>query len=173
MPGGVSAPREGVCCGGVSAVGGCLLWGVSTPGGSALGGICSGGCLLLGGCASMHWGRHPPCKQNHTRLWKHNLAPTSLRVVKMAKNTGKVREFCQSGKVGTLSEKDRKRRLKTWCISFNVGWVSVFSQIFLRLFALLHNFLRGLSVVHNEVPLLNDLCNFLDITWVNIVKSVK
>ena len=25
--------------------------------------------------------RHPPCEQNHRRLWKYNLAPTSLRAV--------------------------------------------------------------------------------------------
>ena len=30
------------------------------------------------------------------------LAKTSFRPVKMEKDTGKVREFCQSGKVGTL-----------------------------------------------------------------------
>ena len=33
---------------------------------------------------SMHWGRPPPPReQNHTRLWKYNLAPTSLRAVTM------------------------------------------------------------------------------------------
>ena len=28
---------------------------------------------------------HPPCGQNHRRLWKYNLAPTSLRAVKSAR----------------------------------------------------------------------------------------
>ena len=30
-------------------------------------------------------GPDPPCEQNHTCLWKHNLAPTSLRAVKVMK----------------------------------------------------------------------------------------
>ena len=76
---------------GVFTLGGCLLRGVSTPGGVYSGGVVSaprvmsapGGCLLPGGVwyPSMHWGGHPTCEQNHTRLWKHNLAPTSLRAV--------------------------------------------------------------------------------------------
>ena len=51
----------GVCSEGVSALGGCLLWGVvsapggvclgvSAPGGSAWGGVCSGGVSGPGGC---------------------------------------------------------------------------------------------------------------------------
>ena len=31
--------------------------------------------------------RHPPCGQNHRCLWKYNLAPTSLRAVKIKKQT--------------------------------------------------------------------------------------
>ena len=31
----------------------------------------------------MHWGRPPPHEQNHRRLWKYYLAPTSLRAVKI------------------------------------------------------------------------------------------
>ena len=78
LPRGVSAPW-GVCSWGVSAPGGCLL-----PGGV---------CLLLGGTwsggwyPSMHWGR-PPRERNHTRLWKYNLAPTSLRAVKIPDKKG-------------------------------------------------------------------------------------
>ena len=66
---------------------------------SHLGGRCvcpgDGGCLPGGGvCAwgGMSWGcvpggvsathTHPhPCEQNHRRLWKHNLAATTLRTV--------------------------------------------------------------------------------------------
>ena len=68
-------------------VGGLLLGGVCS------GGVCSGGCLLLGGSAlggvSQHALRQtpPPCEQNHTRLWKRNLAPTSLRVVMIVRLT--------------------------------------------------------------------------------------
>ena len=56
-------------------------------GGSAL---IEGVCLARGVCLdgrwwfpSMHWGRTPPPprEQNHRRLWKYNLAPTSLRAV--------------------------------------------------------------------------------------------
>ena len=66
--------RRGVCSRGVSALGGCLLLGVSALGLSA-----------PGVCVSQHALRQtPPCEQNHTRLWKHNLAPTSLRAVKIA-----------------------------------------------------------------------------------------
>ena len=39
------------------------------------------GCLVWGGGVSSHALR--PCEQNHTRLWKHNLALTSLRAVKI------------------------------------------------------------------------------------------
>ena len=62
---------------------------------------------------SMHWGRHPPpCGQTDT-CKNITLATTSLRPVKILenwKNSGKVREFCQSGKVGTL--KDWKSSIK-------------------------------------------------------------
>ena len=62
--------RGGVCSWGR----GCLLRGVSAPRGG----------LLPGGMESQHALRQtPPREQNHTRLWKHNLAPTSLRAVKM------------------------------------------------------------------------------------------
>ena len=47
------------------------------------------------------------------------------------------------------------------------------ARLFLRLFALLLNFLWGLSVVHSEVPLLNDLCIFLILDGFYIVESVK
>ena len=59
---------------GVSAPGGCLLWGVSALGGgkSALGGSAPGGCLLWGGVCSGGSGipacteaDTPPCGQNH------------------------------------------------------------------------------------------------------------
>ena len=63
--------------GGGAWFGGCLL-----PGGS----VCShGGCLVWGG-RCLVWGvwgipvcteADPPCEQNHTRLWKYNLTPTS------------------------------------------------------------------------------------------------
>ena len=90
--GGVSAPRGCLVLGGLlpggclvlgvaSASGGCLLPGgclvlgvMSAPGVSGLGGVCSGGvsapggCLLWGWYPSMHWGRHPPCEQDHTHL---------------------------------------------------------------------------------------------------------
>ena len=50
--------------------------GLSLPGGV---------CLASLSChrrwyPSMHWGR-PSCELNHRRLWKYNLAPTSLRAV--------------------------------------------------------------------------------------------
>ena len=103
-PGGCLLPGDwgwGVCSGGSapggsapgSAPRGCLLWEVCSwrcaPGVSALGGVCSGGCLLWGGCVCS-WGcvasqhalkQTPPCGQNHRRLWKHYLGPTSLRPV--------------------------------------------------------------------------------------------
>ena len=75
----------GVYFGGMSTLGdvysrGCLLWGVvSVPRGmSAPGGVSAPRGVWY---PSMHWGGHPTCEQNHTRLWKHNLAPTSLRAV--------------------------------------------------------------------------------------------
>ena len=110
LGGGVSAPRGGVCFRRVSAPRGrCLLpQGVCSQGevsASGEGGVCFSGsvcswgvsasrwCLLLGGylllgggsVASQHALRQtpPPCEQNHTCLWKHNLAPTSLRAVIM------------------------------------------------------------------------------------------
>ena len=98
---GVSAFGGCLLLGAVSALGGVCSWGrcllpggmvaaprgVSAPRGD--GGCSQGACLLPGGFLlggvlypSMHWGGHPPlCEQNHTRLWKHNLAPTSLRAV--------------------------------------------------------------------------------------------
>ena len=50
--------------------------GVSAPGGSSPGGVCS-----WGGGIPACTEADPPCEQNHTRLWKHNLAQTSLRAV--------------------------------------------------------------------------------------------
>ena len=41
----------------------------------------------------MHWGRPPPCEQNITRLWKHNLAPTSLRAVEKISFVGLIKQF--------------------------------------------------------------------------------
>ena len=73
--------------------GGVCSWG----GAWSRGGVCSQaggeGCLVLGGVCS--WGgpgpgevvsqhalrQTSPWEQNHTHLWKHNLAPTSLRAV--------------------------------------------------------------------------------------------
>ena len=68
----------GVCSLGVSAPGGVCSCKVSAPGG-----VCSWrGVSAPGGGVSQHALRQiPPCEQNHTRLWKHNLAPTSLRAV--------------------------------------------------------------------------------------------
>ena len=70
--------QHALCWGGVCSWG--LLRGeVSAP----------RGCLLLGvsaprGVVSQHVLRQtPPCEQNHTHLWKHNLALTSLRAVKI------------------------------------------------------------------------------------------
>ena len=67
---------------------GCLLQGGLLPGGCLLlGGVCSRGdrgCLLQGGVVvvSQHALRQTPsCEQNYPCLWKHNLAPTSLRAV--------------------------------------------------------------------------------------------
>ena len=54
------------------AGGGCLLQGW---------GVCSRGAAPGGGYPSIHWGR-PPCEQNHTRLWKHNLAPMNKGKIK-------------------------------------------------------------------------------------------
>ena len=78
----------GVC---VSALGGvCCQGGVCSQRGVCSRGVCSWGCLLRGvpgpgggWYPSMHWGKPPPREQNHTRLWKYNLAPTSLRAVKI------------------------------------------------------------------------------------------
>ena len=59
------------------------------------GGVCPGGCCLPGGVVSaqggvcpgvypsMHWGRQPPCEQNHRQVQKHYLAATKLRTVKI------------------------------------------------------------------------------------------
>ena len=97
--GGVCSQGVCVCSWGGVCYGGCLLWrvsapgcvcsrGVSAPGGVCLlpGGVCSGwGCLLQGGVyPSMHCRQTPPCEQNHTCLWKHNLASTSLRAVNIS-----------------------------------------------------------------------------------------
>ena len=76
-------------CGGCLLLGGVCSGGCLLQGGVYSGGSAPGGCLLLGGCLlpegdvypSMHWGRHPPCEENHTHLWKHNLPPTSLQAV--------------------------------------------------------------------------------------------
>ena len=51
---------------------------VSAQGGVWLGGVCRGG--LPGGVCPRR-GCLPPCEQNHRRLWKHNLAATTLRTV--------------------------------------------------------------------------------------------
>ena len=71
LPGGC-LPRWGVCPGGR----GCLSWGVSARGLSAWGGLCPSAC----------WDTHP-CEQSDRHLWKHNLAATMLRTVKMRKKS--------------------------------------------------------------------------------------
>ena len=78
-----SSRMRTVCCSsrlrGVSGRGvftrGCLAKGVS-----ARGDVCPGGVSAQGGVG---WGchTHPPCEQNHRRLWKHYLAATTLRTV--------------------------------------------------------------------------------------------
>ena len=57
--------------------------GVSLPGGSPCwGGLLAEGSALPGQGVSQHALRQiSPCEQNHRRLWKYNLAPTSLRAV--------------------------------------------------------------------------------------------
>ena len=75
--------RVSASVGGCLVSGGCLVWG---------GGLLPRGCLVQGGAWS-HGGipacteADRPCEQNHTRLWKHNLAPTSLRAVKIEFST--------------------------------------------------------------------------------------
>ena len=61
---------EGVCSRGVPGPGGCLLlgWGVPASG-------------PRGVYPSMQWGRHPPLWTESQKRVKHNLVPTSLRVV--------------------------------------------------------------------------------------------
>ena len=83
---------------GVYLLRGCLLW-------WKVGCLVGGACLVRGSaCLVLGWGvwlilvgaclvredgipacteADPPCEQNHTRLWKYNLAPTSLRAVKI------------------------------------------------------------------------------------------
>ena len=103
--GGGSVPRGCLLPGGVSALGGllpagvcsggCLLRGVSGPRGCLLrgtvcsGGVCSGrGVSALGGCIpACTEADTPPCGQNHRRLLKHYLGPTSLRPVIIIPNT--------------------------------------------------------------------------------------
>ena len=93
LPGG-SLLARGVClargvlpCQGGSALPGggfCLAMGdLPCQGGSALPWEV---CLARGEVwyPSMHWGKSPPCEQNHRHLWKYNLASTSLRAVKTA-----------------------------------------------------------------------------------------
>ena len=66
-----SASQGGVYSRGCLLRGGCLIrgWaGGSAPGGVCLGGVCSGGWY-----SSMHWGRHPPCKQNDKQAQKYYL----------------------------------------------------------------------------------------------------
>ena len=73
---------RGVCPGGVSVPGGLLCGGC----------VCSRGCLLpegLGGGSPACTEADPPCEQNHTCLWKHNLASTSLRTVINLANTSR------------------------------------------------------------------------------------
>ena len=80
-----SAPR------GVSAPGGCLLWGVYSHGGVCsrgcllLGVSAPGGCLLLGGVVSQHALRKtpPPVNRMTNRCKNITLATTSLRPVKI------------------------------------------------------------------------------------------
>ena len=52
--------------------------------------------LLGGWYPSTHWGR-PPCEQNHIRLWKYNLAPTSLRAVKILSSFAATKELLETG----------------------------------------------------------------------------
>ena len=89
-----SASGGGVCSGGVSALGGCLLGGVcsggvSALGGSALGGLFWGGllgggvCSRGGGVVSQHALRQtPPVNRMTDRCKNITLATTSLRPVK-------------------------------------------------------------------------------------------
>ena len=77
-PGGVSAWGWDVCPGGCVFPEGCL------PGGGGVclgvGGVCPGeGCLPSGVSVTPP----SPCEQNDRHLWKHNLAATTLRAVKM------------------------------------------------------------------------------------------
>ena len=74
-----SAVVGGVCSGR------CLLGGCLLRGGSALRGCLLRGVSALGGCipACTKADTLPPREQNHIRLWKHNLAPTSVRAVKI------------------------------------------------------------------------------------------
>ena len=84
------------CAEGVSLPGGvCLARGVSLPGGCL---PCQGGLSCRGGVCLARWDlpcqrrvdipacteADPPCEQNHTHVSNHNLAPTSLRAVKIA-----------------------------------------------------------------------------------------
>ena len=65
-----------LCDGGVSAPGG--DW---SRGPGSAGGAWSWGAWSQGGGIPACTEADPPCEQNYTRLWKYNLAPTSLRVV--------------------------------------------------------------------------------------------
>ena len=64
--------------------------------------LCSGGGVCYWGSAPGGGGSipacteaDPPCEQNHTRLWKHNLAPTSLRAVTSLKQLSESVQTCQ------------------------------------------------------------------------------
>ena len=76
-------PGGSPCQGGVLAKGGLPCQGRSALPGGVL--PCHGGSALPGGGVVSQYALRqipPPCEQNHRRLWKYNLAPTSLRAVK-------------------------------------------------------------------------------------------
>ena len=88
-----------LCAGGVPP-GGVLLWG----------GLLLGGCLLLGGLLQGGVSQHalrqtPPVNRMTNRCKNITLPQTSFaggNYGENVKSAGKVREFCQSGKVGTM-----------------------------------------------------------------------
>ena len=127
LPRGVSA-QEGVCPGGcvwpgVSSRGGGVWPGGVWPGSlsrgylsggcrprevSAHGGL-PGGCLPRGCVSGQGVSATTPCEQNHRRLWKYNLAVTTLRTV-----TNFSQRCWDSFQPGTLAETVLTRRSLNW-----------------------------------------------------------
>ena len=66
-----------------------------------------GGGLLAGGGVCL------PCEQNHRRLWKYNLAPTSLRAVKIA-------GYMRLGRL--CSELDTNLSNSVWTLNLKQRW---------------------------------------------------